>query len=158
MEIIGKLIKVVFILSCPCTSLIEERTMPWKLLFRFLLIMKMLFQGFDRGGKLRAICGGGRYDRLLSTFGGDDLPACGFGFGDAVIVEVCFKLNSASLHNHKKVLWILCLILIIERNVDELLLRILLTSCFFYRLCSTFHYLITTLNWLIVKNLLVQTM
>jgi hypothetical protein len=45
-------------------------------------------QGFDREGKLRAICGGGRYDRLLSTFGGDDLPACGFGFGDAVIVEV----------------------------------------------------------------------
>lgn len=45
-------------------------------------------QGFDKEGKLRAICGGGRYDRLLSTFGGDDIPACGFGFGDAVIVEV----------------------------------------------------------------------
>lgn len=45
-------------------------------------------QGFDREGKLRAICGGGRYDRLLSTFGGDDVPACGFGFGDAVIIEV----------------------------------------------------------------------
>lgn len=63
--------------------------------------MKMLFQGFDRGGKLRAICGGGRYDRLLSTFGGDDIPACGFGFGDAVIVEVSFKLIFAPLHNHK---------------------------------------------------------
>lgn len=48
----------------------------------------IVFEGFDRGGKLRAICGGGRYDRLLSTFGGDDLPACGFGFGDAVIVEL----------------------------------------------------------------------
>jgi ATP phosphoribosyltransferase regulatory subunit HisZ len=48
-------------------------------------------QAFDREGKLRAICGGGRYDKLLSTFGGDDTPACGFGFGDAVIVEVgCF--------------------------------------------------------------------
>uniref|UniRef100_A0A2C9VAN5 histidine--tRNA ligase n=1 Tax=Manihot esculenta TaxID=3983 RepID=A0A2C9VAN5_MANES len=45
-------------------------------------------QGFDREGKLRAICGGGRYDRLLSTFGGDDIPACGFRFGDAVIVEL----------------------------------------------------------------------
>lgn len=45
-------------------------------------------QGFDKEGKLRAICGGGRYDQLLSTFGGDDIPACGFGFGDAVIVEV----------------------------------------------------------------------
>lgn len=49
-------------------------------------------QGFDREGKLRAICGGGRYDRLLSTFGGDDLPACGFGFGDAVIVEVSLSV------------------------------------------------------------------
>ncbi|CAH9100808.1 unnamed protein product [Cuscuta europaea] len=48
----------------------------------------IVFEGFDRGGKLRAICGGGRYDSLLSTFGGDDLPACGFGFGDAVIVEL----------------------------------------------------------------------
>ncbi|XP_059646836.1 histidine--tRNA ligase, chloroplastic/mitochondrial isoform X2 [Cornus florida] len=47
----------------------------------------IVFEGFDREGKLRAICGGGRYDRLLSTFGGDDIPACGFGFGDAVIVE-----------------------------------------------------------------------
>ncbi|OVA06960.1 Anticodon-binding [Macleaya cordata] len=48
----------------------------------------IVFEGFDREGTLRAICGGGRYDRLLSTFGGDDVPACGFGFGDAVIVEL----------------------------------------------------------------------
>ncbi|EXC42304.1 Histidine--tRNA ligase [Morus notabilis] len=48
----------------------------------------VVFEGFDRQGKLRAICGGGRYDQLLSTFGGDDVPACGFGFGDAVIVEL----------------------------------------------------------------------
>ncbi|KAH7435441.1 hypothetical protein KP509_06G065200 [Ceratopteris richardii] len=47
-----------------------------------------VFEGFDKEGKLRAICGGGRYDRLLSTFGGEDTPACGFGFGDAVIVEL----------------------------------------------------------------------
>lgn len=48
----------------------------------------MVFEGFDKEGKLRAICGGGRYDHLLSTFGGPDTPACGFGFGDAVIVEL----------------------------------------------------------------------
>ncbi|KAK8546301.1 hypothetical protein V6N12_027094 [Hibiscus sabdariffa] len=48
----------------------------------------IVFEGFDRDGKLRAICGGGRYDRLLSTFGGDDVPACGFGFGDAVVIEL----------------------------------------------------------------------
>ncbi|KAH7669643.1 Histidine-tRNA ligase/ATP phosphoribosyltransferase regulatory subunit protein [Dioscorea alata] len=48
----------------------------------------IVFEAFDKEGKLRAICGGGRYDRLLSTFGTDDIPACGFGFGDAVIVEL----------------------------------------------------------------------
>ncbi|KAL9264014.1 Histidine--tRNA ligase, chloroplastic/mitochondrial-like protein, partial [Drosera capensis] len=53
----------------------------------------IVFEGFDREGKLRAICGGGRYDKLLSTFGGDDIPACGFGFGDAVIVELLKEKN-----------------------------------------------------------------
>ncbi|KAF8721750.1 hypothetical protein HU200_022927 [Digitaria exilis] len=48
----------------------------------------IVFEAFDREGNLRAICGGGRYDRLLSTFGSEDIPACGFGFGDAVIVEL----------------------------------------------------------------------
>lgn len=48
----------------------------------------LVFEGFDRAGELRAIFGGGRYDRLLSTFGGQDLPAAGFGYGDAVIVEL----------------------------------------------------------------------
>ena len=48
----------------------------------------VVFEAFDRASELRAICGGGRYDRLLSTFGGRDIPACGFGFGDAVIVEL----------------------------------------------------------------------
>lgn len=47
-----------------------------------------MFEGFDRAGQLRAICGGGRYDKLLGTFGGEDLPCAGFGFGDAVIVEL----------------------------------------------------------------------
>ena len=47
-----------------------------------------MFEGFDRAGQLRAICGGGRYDRLLGTFGGADAPCAGFGFGDAVIVEL----------------------------------------------------------------------
>eukprot|EP00887_Chlorella_sp_A99_P007347 scaffold2.g7347.t1 len=48
----------------------------------------VVFEGFDRAGSLRAICGGGRYDRLLGTFGGEDQPCAGFGFGDAVIVEL----------------------------------------------------------------------
>ena len=47
-----------------------------------------VFEAHDRGGKLRAICGGGRYDRLLSSLGGNDMPATGFGFGDMVIIEL----------------------------------------------------------------------
>jgi histidyl-tRNA synthetase len=45
----------------------------------------IVFEAFDAGRKLRAICGGGRYDRLLETLGGPAMPAVGFGFGDAVI-------------------------------------------------------------------------
>lgn len=48
----------------------------------------VVFEAFDRAGELRAICGGGRYDRLLESLGGKPLPAAGFGFGDAVIVEL----------------------------------------------------------------------
>ena len=44
-----------------------------------------VFEAFDAERKLRAICGGGRYDRLLETLGGPAIPAAGFGFGDAVI-------------------------------------------------------------------------
>ena len=47
-----------------------------------------VFEAHDREGKFRAICGGGRYDNLLSTLGGKDLPATGFGFGDMVIMEL----------------------------------------------------------------------
>jgi len=52
-----------------------------------------VFEAFDKGGTLRAICGGGRYNSLLSTFGGSDIPACGFGFGDVVIMELLSDLN-----------------------------------------------------------------
>ncbi|MCP5070427.1 MAG: histidine--tRNA ligase [bacterium] len=48
----------------------------------------IVFEAFDTGGKLRAVCGGGRYDRLLESLGGKPVPAVGFGFGDAVIGEL----------------------------------------------------------------------
>jgi histidyl-tRNA synthetase len=48
-----------------------------------------VFEGADKAGKLRAICGGGRYDSLYQTMGGQKaIPAAGFGFGDAVILEL----------------------------------------------------------------------
>jgi histidyl-tRNA synthetase len=48
----------------------------------------VVFEAFDADRKLRAICGGGRYDRLLETLGGPAIPAVGFGFGDVVILEL----------------------------------------------------------------------
>jgi len=49
----------------------------------------IVFEGFDRKGELRAICGGGRYDGLLSLYGSPTpVAACGFGFGDCVIMEL----------------------------------------------------------------------
>jgi len=48
----------------------------------------LVFELWDRGGELRAICGGGRYDDLLGALGGADLPALGFGMGDVVLAEI----------------------------------------------------------------------
>jgi histidyl-tRNA synthetase len=51
----------------------------------------IVFEIFDRGGELRAICGGGRYDRLLEWAGGEPLSAAGFGMGDVVLGEVLLE-------------------------------------------------------------------
>jgi histidyl-tRNA synthetase len=48
----------------------------------------LVFELFDATGELRAICGGGRYDTLLKSLGGVDLPALGFGMGDVVLGEL----------------------------------------------------------------------
>jgi histidyl-tRNA synthetase len=52
-----------------------------------------VFELFDAKGEFRAICGGGRYDDLLSTIGGIDLPALGFGMGDVVLTELLRAKN-----------------------------------------------------------------
>ena len=48
----------------------------------------IVFEAFDADRKLRALCGGGRYDRLVESLGGPAIPAVGFGFGDVVIGEL----------------------------------------------------------------------
>jgi histidyl-tRNA synthetase len=48
----------------------------------------IVFELFDRSGEFRAICGGGRYDTLLKSLGGADMPALGFGMGDVVLGEL----------------------------------------------------------------------
>jgi len=43
---------------------------------------------FDASRELRAVAGGGRYDNLIGAMGGPDMPALGFGMGDAVLGEL----------------------------------------------------------------------
>ena len=56
----------------------------------------IVFELFDTGRKLRAICGGGRYDGLLGALGGVDLPALGFGMGDVVLGELLRERGAAA--------------------------------------------------------------
>ena len=48
----------------------------------------IVFEAFDVKGEFRAIFGGGRYDNLLTTIGGEPTSAVGLGFGDVVVTEL----------------------------------------------------------------------
>jgi histidyl-tRNA synthetase len=50
----------------------------------------IVFEVFDRGGKFRAIAGGGRYDNLIAQMsdGAVSMPAVGFAMGDVVLGEL----------------------------------------------------------------------
>lgn len=50
----------------------------------------VVFEVFDRGGKFRAIAGGGRYDNLIAQLsdGAASMPAVGFAMGDVVLGEL----------------------------------------------------------------------
>src|SRR5438067_9756795 len=50
----------------------------------------IVFEAFDRAGKLRAIAGGGRYDNLIGQLsdGAVSMPALGFAMGDVVLGEL----------------------------------------------------------------------
>ncbi|BAM02862.1 histidine--tRNA ligase [Phycisphaera mikurensis] len=47
-----------------------------------------VFEAFETAGVERALAGGGRYDRLIETFGGPAMPAVGFGMGDVVLANL----------------------------------------------------------------------
>jgi histidyl-tRNA synthetase len=49
-----------------------------------------VFEVYDKSKKFRAIAGGGRYDNLVSDFGGEKLPGVGYGMGD-VVLELFLK-------------------------------------------------------------------
>ena len=48
----------------------------------------IVFEVFDKGLNLRALAGGGRYDSLLSSLGGEAVSAVGFGMGDVVLADL----------------------------------------------------------------------
>ncbi len=50
----------------------------------------VVFEAFDRSGKLRAIAGGGRYDNLVAHLsdGAAAMPALGFAMGDVVLGDL----------------------------------------------------------------------
>lgn len=48
----------------------------------------IVYEIYDRSEKMRAICGGGRYNDLLREISGVEIPACGFGMGDVVLGEI----------------------------------------------------------------------
>jgi histidyl-tRNA synthetase len=54
----------------------------------FLYYTGLVFEVFDTNPENpRALMGGGRYDGLVSLFGGDSLPAVGFAFGDVTLMD-----------------------------------------------------------------------
>ncbi len=57
----------------------------------------VVFEAFDRGGKLRALAGGGRYDNLIGQLsdGAVSLPAIGFAMGDVVLGELIGEIPAA---------------------------------------------------------------
>jgi histidyl-tRNA synthetase len=70
----------------------------------------IVFEVFDRGGKFRAIAGGGRYDNLIAQLsdGAVSMPAIGFAMGDVVLGELmnetahaCEKLETAIAQGRK---------------------------------------------------------
>jgi histidyl-tRNA synthetase len=57
----------------------------------------IVFEIFDRAGKLRAIAGGGRYDNLINQLSdkATSLPALGFAMGDVVLGELIRETPAA---------------------------------------------------------------
>src|SRR5437762_4070998 len=70
----------------------------------------IVFEVFDRAGKLRALAGGGRYDNLIGQLsdGAVSMPALGFAMGDVVLGELirehgsaCAKMEAAAKEQNK---------------------------------------------------------
>ena len=62
----------------------------------------IVFECFDTQREFRAIFGGGRYDNLLTTIGGQPATAVGLGFGDVVVTELLKARLGADAGSAKK--------------------------------------------------------
>jgi histidyl-tRNA synthetase len=65
----------------------------------------IVFEVFDRAGKLRAIAGGGRYDNLIQQLSDSavSMPALGFAMGDVVLGELINETSAASEQMQKAI-------------------------------------------------------
>jgi histidyl-tRNA synthetase len=65
----------------------------------------VVFEAFDRAGKLRALAGGGRYDNLIHHLsdGAANHPAIGFAMGDVVLAELIDEIPAAKAQLDKAV-------------------------------------------------------
>jgi histidyl-tRNA synthetase len=69
----------------------------------------IVFEVFDRAKSLRAIAGGGRYDRLVELYGGEPTPAVGFAAGDVVLAELLKAKGIAIPHPPRSTCYIVSL-------------------------------------------------
>jgi len=56
----------------------------------------IVFEVFDKNKNMRAIAGGGRYDNLTETLGGQKITGVGFGMGDVVLADLLAEKNLLS--------------------------------------------------------------
>jgi len=68
----------------------------------------IVFEVFDKTRNMRAIAGGGRYDNLTETLGGQKIPCVGFGMGDVVLADLLAEKNLLSQKRDDLQLFVAC--------------------------------------------------
>jgi histidyl-tRNA synthetase len=68
----------------------------------------IVFELFDKLRSMRAIAGGGRYDGLISLYGGPETPAVGFAAGDVVLGDLMDAKNISHVPNPRSSVYIVC--------------------------------------------------
>jgi histidyl-tRNA synthetase len=77
----------------------------------------IVFEIFDKKRTMRALAGGGRYDKLVELYGGQSTPAVGFAVGDVVLGDLLKELGKIPQIKRTCDLFIVSF----DKNVDNLL-------------------------------------